>query len=197
MAGEKSVRSEKLMTPEFRVSFPYVFEPSKNMADPTKPGKYAVTMLFQKGADLREMQKAVADVVVQKFGPDKAKWPRLRLPFRDQADKADKFKGYEPGAVFVTATSKDRPGLVDASVTKIINPEDFYAGCYARATVNAYYYDQAGNKGVAFGLMNIQKTKDGEPLGDRANAEADFQPVEAPAGASGNYTSLDALFGTN
>lgn len=194
MAGEKSARSEKVMTPEFRVSFPYVFAPSKDREDPTKPGKYSVTMLFSKEADLKPLQQAVFDVMVQEFGPDKAKWPKIRMPFRDQADKAEKFKGYEPGSVYITATSKDRPGLVDQSVTKMINPEDFYAGCYARATVNAFYYKKRGNEGVAFGLGNIQKTKDGEPLSGRANPEADFQPVEAPAASYTTADTLDALF---
>lgn len=192
MAGNGNARSEQVMTPEFRVSFPYVFEPSKNMADPTKPGKYAVTMLFSKETDLAPLKQAVAAVMTEKFGADKTKWPKVRLPFRDQADKADKFKGYEPGAVFITATSKERPGLVDNAVVKIIDPSAFYAGCYARATVNAYYYDQAGNKGVAFGLRNIQKTRDGEPLGNRSNPEADFQPV---AGAAPTGNGLDDIFG--
>lgn len=177
MAG-KSVRREVVLTPEFRVSFPYVFQPSKNLQDPTKPGKYSLTMLFTEKTDLTALKKAVADVMTQQFGPDKTKWPKIRMPFRDQSEKADRFQGYTPGAMFITATSKDRPGVVDAKVAPIIDPSAFYAGCYARATVNAYYYDQAGNKGVAFGLANVQKTRDGDSLGGRPSAESQFSAVD-------------------
>lgn len=177
-----------VLTPEFRVSFAWVFKPQKS-DDPTKAPKYSVTMLFPKNADLSHLKKAAMDVMIDKFGPDKSKWPTVRSPFRDQKDKADKFKGYEPGNTFITATSKDQPGLVDAMVQKIINPSEFYSGCYAVATVNAFYYENKGNKGVSFGLRNIQKTRDGEPLGNRSNPETDFAPVgggeSAPSGTAG------------
>ena len=31
-----------------------------------------------------------------------------------------------------------------------------------------------GNKGIACGLNNLQKIRDGEPLGGKASAESDF-----------------------
>jgi hypothetical protein len=69
----------------------------------------------------------------------------------------------------------------------IINEADFYPGCYARATVRPFWYDTAGNKGVAFGLQNIQKLADGEPLGGRVVASKEFEPV-APAGGIRDLT---------
>jgi hypothetical protein len=71
-----------------------------------------------------------------------------------------------------------RPGIVDANLQEIISEDDFYSGCYARATLTAFAYDKLGNKGVAFGLQNIQKLKDGEHLSGRKNAESDFEAVE-------------------
>lgn len=165
--------SNQVMTPEFRVSFPYVFERGKGMDG--KEGKYSVTMLFGDGADLSELKKAAAEVVKATWG-DKPP-SNIRSPFRDQADKADK-DGYEPGRIFINATSKERPGLVDQSLNDIIDSSEFYAGCYARATVRAYAYDRNGNRGVAFGLQNIQKLRDGEPFSGRTKAADDFSPVE-------------------
>ncbi len=75
-----------------------------------------------------------------------------------------------------------KPGLVDASLQAIIEPSEFYAGCYARATINAYAYDRNGNRGVAFGLRNIQKIKDGDSFGGGSKAENDFDSIETPAG---------------
>lgn len=173
-----------VMTPKFRASYAYVFRPSKPMQLGGEP-KYSITMLFEKTADLSALKKAVQEAAAEKWGPDKTKWPKnLRSPFRDQGEK-DK-PGYEPGCIFITATSKQRPGLVDAKLQEIIEEKEFYSGCYARATVRAFAYDQAGNRGVSFGLQNIQKLADGEPLGGRTRPEDDFEPVEegAPAGAT-------------
>lgn len=183
-----------VLTPEFRASFVYVFTPQKS-DDPTKKPKYSVTMLFPKNADLSLLKKAVQDVMVEKFGQDKAKWPLLRSPFRDQKDKADKYKGYEPGCICITATSIDQPGVVDANVQRIINPSEFYSGCYAVATVNAFYYDNKGNKGVAFGLRNLQKTREGDPLGNRSNPESDFTPVEGGQTSLSSWAIASDIFG--
>lgn len=178
-----------VMTPRFKVSFPNVFRPGKAMQEGAEP-KYGIAMLFALGADLSVLKAAANDAVIEKWGADKTKWPKnLRNPFRDQGEK--EFAGYEAGAIFMSATSKQRPGLVDASNQDIINEADFYAGCYARATVNAFCYDKAGNRGVSFGLNNVQKLDDGEPLGGRTRASDDF----ASAGEAMGKESTDNLFG--
>jgi len=173
--------ADNVLTPEFRVSFAYVFRPSKPMAgDENKDPKYTITMLFPKGADLSALKKAAQQAAIDKWGADKV--PKgLRSPFRDQGEKD--YAGYEAGAIFINATSKQKPGLVDARMNDIIEEKDFYSGCYAHATVRAFAYDNKGNRGVAFGLQNIQKLRDGEPLGGRTRPTDDFQAV-ADAGES-------------
>jgi hypothetical protein len=58
--------------------------------------------------------------------------------------------------------------------------------------LNAYAYDQAGNKGVSFGLLHIQKVKDGESFGNRTRAEDAFAPVES---AGAESSADDSMFG--
>ncbi len=73
----------------------------------------------------------------------------------------------------------------------IIDPTDYYAGCWSIASVNAYAYDTKGNRGVSFGLVNLQKVGDGDPLGNRAKAEHDFSPIETEAGTvTGTSTDI-------
>lgn len=180
--------SENVLTPKFRVSFPNVFRPGKVMQPGAEP-KYSITMLFEKGADLSKLQAAAKAVCEEKWGADKTKWPKnLRNPFRDQGEK--EWPGYEAGAIFISASSKQKPGLVDEKVQDIIEEHQFYPGCYARATVRAFAYDQAGNRGVSFGLQNIQKLADGEPLGGRTNPSQDFEAV-----SGGAASTAEALFG--
>ena len=49
-----------------------------------------------------------------------------------------------------------------------------YSGCYARVSINFYAFNSNGNRGIACGLGNIQKVRDGEPLGGKSTASADF-----------------------
>ena len=39
-------------------------------------------------------------------------------------------------------------------------------------------FNSSGNKGIACGLNNLQKIRDGEPLGGKASAESDFASDE-------------------
>lgn len=173
-------KNTQLMTPEFRVSFPAVFTPRAAVEGQEK--KYSITMLFDKKTDLTALKQAVASVLAEKYGPDKAKWPKgLRLPFRDGSEKD--YSGYE-NVIFASATSKIKPGVVDQNVQPIIEPSEFYGGCYARATVNAYAYDVSGNKGVALGLRNVQKLRDGEAFSGKNDASKDFDAIPVPAGSA-------------
>jgi hypothetical protein len=105
--------------------------------------------------------------------------------------------GYEdPDAIFITfkATEKYKPGVVDANVKDIIEPREFYSGCYARASVRAYVYDNKGNRGVGFGLNNVQKLRDGEPLGGSggpARPSDEFQAVAEVGGSTGAASVFD------
>ena len=162
--------ADTVMTPEFRVSFPAVFKPKRQKGDATSEPKYGLTMLFPKGADLSKLKRAAEEAVKEKWGDKPPK--NLRSPFRDQGEK--EYEGYVEGAVFVSASSKQKPGLVDRQRQDIIDETEFYPGCYARATLRAFAYDNNGNKGVAFGLNNVQKLRDGDPLGGRTRAQDDF-----------------------
>lgn len=45
-------------------------------------------------------------------------------------------------------------------------------------SLNFYAFNSNGNKGIACGLGNIQKIRDGEPLGGRSSAMDDFSTEE-------------------
>lgn len=170
---------DKVKTPVFRVSFPQVFEPKGfNNGEP----KFSVVMIFDKKADLREMRRILKEAAHEKFGAKLP--PTLKDAFRDGEDKKH-LQGYGPGVWFATASSKSRPGLVGPDVSPIVDREEFYAGCYARASVTAFAYDTNGNKGVSFGLNNIQKVRDGERFDGRTAAEDDFEAVDVVAGEAG------------
>jgi Protein of unknown function (DUF2815) len=64
---------------------------------------------------------------------------------------------------------------VDADLNPIMDKQDFYSGCYGRASINFYAFNTSGNKGIGAGLGNLQKMGEGERLsGGGASAEDDF-----------------------
>lgn len=175
--------------PEFRVSFPAILKPKSFQG---QEPKYSIVMLFPKSTDLKELKRAVQNAAIEKWGVDQKDWPKnLKLPFR-KGDEFPERKGY-PGHIFVGASSKEKPGLVDQRKNYIHaetgGEEIFYAGCYARASLIAFAYDTSGNRGVSFSLQNIQKTRDGEKFSGRKAAEEEFDEIED---GSENESSYDA-----
>lgn len=176
----------RLMSPKFRVSFAHVFTPTAMTEGQTK--KYSVVALVKekeiKGEEKQKMEalKALAQETLKTaFGPKAVFGKGYRSPFKDGNDKD--YDGYEDVTYF-TLSSLQRPGLVDHNREDIINEEDFYSGCYARATVTCYSYDNTGNKGVAFGLQNLQKLDDGDPFTSRSSAQDDFSVDDLHAEAN-------------
>lgn len=192
---EQKITSTKITTPIFRVSFPHVFEPVENQ---NHEKKYSIVMLFDKSHDLTVLKQAVAKAIVDRWGSDKTKWPKgLRNPLRDGEEKV--LAGYPEyaGTIFCTASSKVPPGIVDGRLQAILDKNEFYSGCWARATVVAFAYDKSGNRGVAFGLNNIQKVKDDTPFTARTKAENDFKALEETTPDAAAVTEEDPLDGLN
>lgn len=172
----------KLVTPVFRASFPQLFVP-KAMQEGQTP-KYSVSAVFEPDKFSKPdqdrwaaIQKLLDDVCLEKFKKKMTDLPgNFKRAIRDGNEKAD-LEGYGEGKVFANLSSKLKPGVVDAQGNDM-EPDDIYPGCYLRATVSAYAYDQGGGKGVALGLQNIRFVRDGERLDARTDAGEDFADVE-------------------
>lgn len=168
----------KVVTPPFRVSFPSVFEPSSYEGSAPK---YSLVGLFYTNKFTEADKKAWASMnaIADVASKDKFKKAvkdlaaNFKRPIREGSEK-EHLEGYNvPGCMFATFSSKQRPGLVDRNKQPILAEDEFYPGCWARATITAYPYDNIG-KGVAFGLHNIQKLGDDENFTGRVAAEEDF-----------------------
>ena len=101
----------------------------------------------------------------------------LRTPLRDGDLERPDDPAYA-NAYFVNANSATAHGVVDANRNEIMDKSEVYSGCYGRASINFYAFNANGNRGISCGLNNLQKLRDGEPLGGRASAESDFATVE-------------------
>lgn len=175
----------RTVTPVFRVSFPQLHEPRAFQQG--QAAKYGATMMFTKDTDLSGLRKLHDEAIEYKWkgSPPKS----LRSPFRDGSEKADEWEGFGDDIIFVRATANEDypPQVFDHSKNPINDPSHVYAGSYGRASVGAYAYDHAGNRGVAFEIYGYQKVADGEPIGSRRDTSEDFgeiDPAEIPAVAT-------------
>lgn len=101
----------------------------------------------------------------------------LKTPLRDGDAERPDDEAYA-NSYFINANSGTAPGIVDADRQPILDRSEVYSGVYGRASINFYAFNSNGNKGIACGLNNLQKIKDGEPLGGKSRAEDDFDTEE-------------------
>jgi hypothetical protein len=97
----------------------------------------------------------------------------LKTPLRDGDTERPDDEAYQ-GHWFVNANSNTAPGVVDLDRQPILDTSEIYSGVYARVSLSFYAFNSNGNRGIACGLQNVQKVRDGEPLGGRTRAEDDF-----------------------
>lgn len=193
----------RLLTPTFRVAFPYVFVKRAFEGYPEATGRYACVALFS-GFEL-------VGGVTSMCGPaswpeqDQAKWSALttaceeiamaafkkpmeelsqaggyKLPFHRGEEKD--LEGFGRGVVYFTMSATRRPGIVARDgITPITQsgPDEFYAGCYARASVTPFA--NVRWKSIAIGLNNLQKLAEGPRLDAFTSAKDDFARITGHA----------------
>jgi hypothetical protein len=162
----------KFVTGKVRFSFVHVFEPAETLNGSLK---YSASILIPKSDKdtVARFNKAFEETKQANAAFFGGSIPKvLKGGLRDgDTEKDDPIYA---GHYFFNANSNEKPGVVDQDVNPIINKDEFYSGCYGRASITMYPYDASGSKGIAFGLNNVQKLEDGEKFGGATSAAADF-----------------------
>lgn len=174
------VKDTKVIFGQVRLSHTHLFSKFAPDGDPAG-GKYMTNALIPRGE--KETVKAIRQAIeaarkggiVSKWGGREPK--KVDLPLRDGDDKEDGDEAYA-GHYYVDAKCGTRPGVVDRDKSPIVDEEEMYSGVWAVLSVTFYPYDVNGNRGVACGLNNVMKYKDGERLGGRVSADADFAGLD-------------------
>ena len=166
--------STKVVTGVVRLSYANVWEAAS--INGSKP-KFSVSLIIPKSdtKTIDAINAAVENAIkdgAAKFGGKIPPRGSLKLPLRD-GDLEREDEAYKD-SYFVNANSTTAPQIVDRAVQPILDRAEVYSGCYARVSINFYAFNTNGNKGVACGLGNIQKVRDGEPLGGKSSAADDF-----------------------
>lgn len=183
-----STTSLKVISPIAILSYPHLAAPQPS--NDGKAPKYSATLIFTPEALSDPKEKALFDNMQKAaIAAIEAKWPgksegllkseTFKKGFRRDAES----KNYPAGSIFINVRSNQQPGIVYAHAGLDGKPEkmpvekikeEMYPGVIVRASLAAFAYDNNGNKGVSFGLNNLQKLRNGERMDGRANAENEF-----------------------
>lgn len=177
------VNSTKVVTGKVRFCYVNVFEPTA-MNEGDTP-KYNICVLIPKSdtATIDKIKKAIEaakEAGKAKLADKNGRIPaNLKLPLRDGDEERPDDPAFEDH-YFFNANSIRQPSIVDRSLNPIMSRDEFYSGCYGRASINFYAFN-VSSKGIAAGLNNLQKLEDGEMLAGGSTAEEDFGGENAMA----------------
>jgi len=173
-----AVNPTKIITGVCRLSYANIWQAkSINGGAP----KYSTSVLIPK-SDTKTIAKVKAAIqAAYEEGEGKLKGnsksvpslASLKTPLRDGDTERPDDEAYA-GHWFLNANSNTAPGVVDANREPIYDTSEIYSGVYARVSLSFYAFNSNGNRGIACGLQNIQKVRDGESLGGKSRAEDDF-----------------------
>ena len=177
------VNSTKVVTGKVRFCYVNVFEPTA-MNEGDTP-KYNICVLIPKSdtATIDKIKKAIEaakEAGKAKLADKNGRIPaNLKLPLRDGDEERPDDPAFEDH-YFINANSMRQPSIVDRSLNPIMSRDEFYSGCYGRASISFYAFN-VSSKGIAAGLNNLQKLEDGEMLAGGSTAEEDFGGENAMA----------------
>src|SRR5574344_1345408 len=147
--------------------------------------KFSVSLIIPK-SDIATIEKIKAAIqAAYEEGQSKLKGngksvpplTAIKTPLRDGDTERPDDPAYA-GGYFINANATSAPGIVDVDRNPILTRSEVYSGVYGRASISFYAFNSSGNKGIACGLNNLQKVRDGEPLGGKTSAESDFASDE-------------------
>lgn len=181
----------QVISPVGIVSYPHVATPQAAQDEGGEP-KYSMALILDeagtKTPEFAAMKAAVIAAAEDAYPGKGAKMlesGQLKSPFRTDCAA----KNYKNCAVFLNVRTTKKPGVVFAvkdpttGKAKVMTDaeieKEIYPGAKARFSGNAYAYNNKGNKGITFGLNNVQKVADGERIDGRAEASEEFADLSA------------------
>lgn len=155
--------------------------------------QYNCCLVLEKG-EAAKVRAIVDAAIAEKWGNKK---PAGLQDWSIRVGDDPEYASYEQEYINPKASPKSQPAVLvkrDGIPAKTSQEEGIvYPGCFVAASVHAYAYDGDKAKsikpGVTLSLRGVMFWKDGEPLSDRLNAEAEFADIES------EFDEADEMFG--
>lgn len=183
-------------TDPFRMGFPTLPPQNPKKDEQTGRETFGILMMFPPGLKVDRYKAALEYAMIEKFGPDKKVWPRVKRKTENVICDFGKWNAEEAKTplagdwdgwtkINTSATALYPPGVVgavkgaDGRFPPVTDPREIYGGRWARAEIEAYYYSNNGG-GVTFGLKNVQLLKHDTRFGMSAPRPEDSFADEIP-----------------
>lgn len=169
----------KILLKKVRISYPNLFQ--ARAYEGSEPKFSAAYLMDPKHPGVKLVKDTMAQVANEKWGAKgeatlKALIAAGKVCLRNGDEKDS--DGYE-GMVFVNASSKKRPTVVDSDgITPLVEADGRpYGGCYVNAYVEIWPMENAFGRRVCASLAGVQFHSDGEPFG-AGGAPDEFEAVD-------------------
>jgi len=190
--NSKPVFGEKVTTPAGRLGFNHLESPDSG--GQYSDDKFKCDVIFEEGTKLTVLKKKALDCAKEKWGDDicldDLYFPPLKdgnLQYKEDEDTGEKthYDGYK-GAAYLSAKSKNRPGIVDGSRNPFPANET-YSGIEVKVNITpmAFEIKEKGRepkKGITWLLNGVQvgRQLDRFGVGVRSAAETftDWEPED-------------------
>lgn len=200
-------KGAKYTSPEGRVSWPALFEPTLTYNGRNKgtgEKEFKVDILWDKKTDLKPFKAKCEEALTEVYGPKaEGKWPKnIIWPFKDQAESIEYYSNANKEvpehlvagamqATFKTA-EKNTVIVVGPDMETIMDSKEVYGGCYGKVNcqIKVNFIPSTKICYVTAYLQGFQKTREGEPFGSRPDAASMFEPV-----SNTEETSANSLLG--
>ena len=171
-----------------RLSFPNLFKAASFQGaggEQTDP-KYSATFILnqqENAADIKRIDVAIDSLVKEYFKGNKKALKGVCL--RDGAEKTNDDgspkDGFGEGIMFVSASNKNRPQIVDKIKSVPLTEDDnkLYPGCYVNVVITLWAQNNKFGKRINANLLAVQFVKDGNPFGEaRVDVGSIFDDIE-------------------
>ena len=171
--------STSIILKDVRLSYLNAWKPRKSSED-SKP-RYSVSCILPKDhKQVGELREAIRKEIAEKW-PDPKKRPgNLHIPLRDGDTDRENDAAYAD-AFFINASSdaERQPRLIDGQLQPVPDNGFWASGDYGNVKIDLFPFIRPEKKGIGVGLVTIQFTRKGEPLGNRTDPMEGFGVVEA------------------
>jgi len=167
-----------------RLSYPSLFRPTS--FDGKQEPKYQAHFIFEKGSETHKAVKAaIAKTIEDKWGDRPGDLTAEKICLKDGKTKVNKegdyLDGYGPDVVFITTSSRKRPGVFNVDRSPLTEEDGIpYAGCYVNAQIEFWAQDNKFGKRINCELRGVQFVRDGDAFGGggRPATADDFPELE-------------------
>lgn len=203
-----------ITTQPVRLAFNQLFKKrgfGKKAGADSEDAKFSAVLLFPPDYDLAPIKAMLKAAVVEQWGTGPVSLSDRGMPLHKCKGNYD---GFLPGWHYMRAQSGYAPQVIDQQLQPIIDldQQTIFAGCWIRANIKPYTWDNEFGKGVSVNLNAVQLVRQDVRLDGRKNAAEIFDAIdisateEAPAAAPASKPttrvakpstgqSVDELFG--